>query len=80
MKIGFGILQRNDYRWTHGPVDYTPRWQRRDLSQRHNNGHDMAMPARLKDHPRYGYLFSSARLTEKEEWICLGLRKQMPRL
>ena len=62
--------------WTHGPVDYTPREQKgRPYSQRHNNGHDMALPARLLRHPRWAYLFSSKPLSEEEEWLCLGIRK-----
>lgn len=70
----------NAYRWTHGPVDYTPRWQRRELTERHNNGHDMALPARLVDHPLFGYLFSPTPLTEEEEWVCLGIRRQLARI
>ena len=54
--------------WSHGPVDYTSQ----PRPTRHNNGHDMALPRRLREHERWGWLFSQEPLSPQERWIVTG--------
>ena len=62
--------------WGHGPQNYTPRGQARQITKRHNNGHDMALPARLPAHPEWGWLFSQEPLSAEENWVVNGINPE----
>ena len=62
--------------WGHGPQNYTPRGQARQITKRHNNGHDMALPARLPAHTEWGWLFSQEPLSAEENWVVNGINPE----